>query len=294
VSTSQLTYKKLENFFSDYGIQSKKIENPATLFRYICYENINLIRQVPLPEVKQNQPLESVIIDNRNFPHIEFVIRNTILKLGPGWSHTVVCTSSNLELIQEMCSKISDGIRIIQIQEKWRDVNFFNELMYDVDFWRLLNGDRILIYQDDTIIFRENISDFLSYDYIGAPWKHKPYGLDYGNGGFSLRNRKMIIDILDSWLLVNRHIEYLSSQDYGHISGSKMLKPAEDLFFSLAFRNKSKAMPSASVASAFSTEHFPNPDSLGGHQFWLFDPHWVDRMLKLLDGLKPTDPEKVS
>lgn len=33
---------------------------------------------------------------------------------------------------------------------------------------------------------------FLDYDYIGAPWPHFPEGMRVGNGGFSLRSRRLI------------------------------------------------------------------------------------------------------
>ena len=34
--------------------------------------------------------------------------------------------------------------------------------------------------------------DFLAFDYIGAPWPQFPDGLNVGNGGFSLRSRKLL------------------------------------------------------------------------------------------------------
>jgi hypothetical protein len=33
---------------------------------------------------------------------------------------------------------------------------------------------------------------FLEYDYVGAPWPHLPSGLAVGNGGFSLRSRRLL------------------------------------------------------------------------------------------------------
>src|SRR5918993_121816 len=40
--------------------------------------------------------------------------------------------------------------------------------------------------------------EFLSYDYIGAPWPQFPDGQDVGNGGFSLRSRKLLEACRDS------------------------------------------------------------------------------------------------
>ncbi len=35
-------------------------------------------------------------------------------------------------------------------------------------------------------------AEFLAYDYIGAPWPQAPAGQEVGNGGFSLRSRKLL------------------------------------------------------------------------------------------------------
>ncbi len=35
--------------------------------------------------------------------------------------------------------------------------------------------------------------EFLSYDYIGAVWPEQPEGLNVGNGGFSLRSRRLLL-----------------------------------------------------------------------------------------------------
>jgi hypothetical protein len=40
-------------------------------------------------------------------------------------------------------------------------------------------------------------SDFLDYDYIGAPWPHFDDGFIVGNGGFSLRSRKLLQSVAD-------------------------------------------------------------------------------------------------
>ena len=64
----------------------------------------------------------------------------------------------------------------------------------------MLHGEKILIYQEDSILFRSNIDMFLHYDYIGAPFpkyqNDTPNGV--GNGGFSLRSKSIMIKILNT------------------------------------------------------------------------------------------------
>jgi hypothetical protein len=67
----------------------------------------------------------------------------------------------------------------------------FNELHKHV------KKDYILIFQNDGFALNENLWDdqFLNYDYIGAPWPSfmswSHPGKEIGNGGFSLRTRKL-------------------------------------------------------------------------------------------------------
>lgn len=54
--------------------------------------------------------------------------------------------------------------------------------------------DHVLIVQWDGFILNARAWDanFLDYDYIGAPWPQFTDGYDVGNGGFSLRSRRLL------------------------------------------------------------------------------------------------------
>lgn len=55
----------------------------------------------------------------------------------------------------------------------------------------IITTDHVLIVQSDGYITNPELWDdsWLQYDYIGAPWPFPPY---VGNGGFSLRSRKLL------------------------------------------------------------------------------------------------------
>ena len=79
----------------------KYIKNdPEFKYRFICYSHINYIRQIILPSIEKNLNKEAVLIEFRLFPHIEFIIRNAIIKLGKSWSFTIVCGNYNHNLIK--------------------------------------------------------------------------------------------------------------------------------------------------------------------------------------------------
>eukprot|EP01039_Chlorochromonas_danica_P001147 gene1147-1252_t len=71
------------------------------------------------------------------------------------------------------------------------------ELMADQWLWQNLVADKVLIFSGTTVICSNSpyqIEDFLSFDYIGAPWDAH-HGLG-GEGSISLRSRQLMIAIL--------------------------------------------------------------------------------------------------
>jgi len=70
------------------------------------------------------------------------------------------------------------------------------------DLWRHVDTDHCLVVQADGYVLDESAwsYDFLRYDYIGAPWRVSenayldPWGrhVRVGNGGFSLRSKKLL------------------------------------------------------------------------------------------------------
>jgi hypothetical protein len=103
-----------------------------------------------------------------------------------------------------------DNINFIKVK-KFGDIQEYSE--YVLRLSEIVESDHVLIVQDDGFILNPQKwkHEFLSYDYIGAPWpsskkwvkRFKKYG-DYtkikknikenrvGNGGFSLRSRKFL------------------------------------------------------------------------------------------------------
>lgn len=59
---------------------------------------------------------------------------------------------------------------------------------------KYIHTDFVLIVQWDGWVINSNAwqDAFLDYDYIGAVWPWHPEGLRVGNGGFSLRSKKLL------------------------------------------------------------------------------------------------------
>lgn len=62
------------------------------------------------------------------------------------------------------------------------------------ELYRHIETEHALCVQWDGYVLEPAAWDdsFLDYDYIGAPWPHFRDGMDVGNGGFSLRSRRLL------------------------------------------------------------------------------------------------------
>ena len=266
----QLYNLAINNFKKDYSIENEESDwDHKTRFRFLCYKFIPLMRKIIIPKLKQNLDKEAVLIEFRKLPHLEFLIRNTINKLGNLWSYTVICGIDNYDYMNTMCKKISPNIKIIKVAYKNLIPKEYTKFITSLDFWNLLVGEKILIYQEDSIIFKNNINEFLDFDYIGAPWSKEEEELGLkntllkyidinkyicvGNGGLTLRTKKCMIDVINSIKLDTSLDDYMP----------------EDLYFSKTIQDlKLGKVADWDTAFKFSIEGFYNENSFGGHCFW--------------------------
>lgn len=241
---------------------------PEIEFQRLCLKLTPFLPKV-FPKINKYSKKKSLIVETRNLPHLEFVIKNTIQKLGDGWGHIIYCHKNNYDTILKICSEISPQIEI-RFLDYEIDRNSYNNLCLDIKFWNQINCEKVLIYQTDTFICNQFDNDFLKYDYIGAPWgpsDHSNYlkeklnldfGLLIGNGGLSIRD----VTKTKNCLLDNNFIRNLNSRS----TDPTLDRLPEDIIFSLYFTNKN--YPSHQRSIDFSCEFFLNLSSFGFHKPW--------------------------
>lgn len=254
------------------------------LFREIC-KRIDDKSEIIINPQSNKIILEAVFIEFRVFDHVSFIIKNAIHHLGPNVAHTVVCGLDNYDSIVEITNKINRDIKIIKIDEHNMNINKYNNLLQSETFWNLFTYNKILLYQEDSIIFKDGFERFLEFDYIGAPWKITKQSIEnpcVGNGGFSLRSRYTMLSclknkertiksgVLDRF--TKKHCEYGFLDNY-----------PEDIFFCVSCLLYNFKLADIRSAFDFATENIVNSDSFGGHQFWNVDRNWVSRMKKLMN-----------
>jgi len=98
-----------------------------------------------------------------------------------------------------------DDIQIIEVNSLNNIKEYSGYVLNELS--KLVEGTHALIIQWDSFVINANLWDrsFLEYDYIGAPWPHNPK-TPVGNGGFSLRSKKLI-DVLLLDEIPKRHPE---------------------------------------------------------------------------------------
>jgi hypothetical protein len=185
----------------------------------------------------------AIIIETRDIPHLKWVIEN--IRHHTGWEVMLFHYDNNVKNID--CTKVRLPHEM--------DHSKYNSLLKDVIFWESFEQEHILIFQSDSFMLRGGIDDYLEYDYVGAPWnwandpsfkdpRYKDLFIfkNGGNGGFSLRKKSVMLDIL---------YEYYTdpnSQD-SYIN--------EDMFFSKYIKN----YPSLEKCKEFCSEtmFYENP-----------------------------------
>lgn len=254
-------------------------KDPKIAFKYFCFRYLDYIKHIKLPDIKLNSNKEAIVIEFRQFPHIEFLLRNTILKLGSEWSHTIVCGNGNYNMVNNIVNSITCNIRIIKYNIDNLDQSNYSKLLVSTDFWKQFVGEKLLIYQEDSCIFNTHIDDFIHYDYIGAPWPkqfNNPHNV--GNGGFSLRSKSVMLEVIDKISIYNTQF---SPHTSNYIKYNKLNTPPEDVYFSKNITEyKLGNVADWDTAHKFSVEilYYENP--LAGHNFWLSYKNWKNLLYK--------------
>jgi len=195
--------------------------------------------------------------------------------------------------------KVEIDLNIIPVSDRrLRSVASYDRFMKSVEFYNLFNAyDYVCICQLDAWVFNDQLAEFAAsgYPIIGAPWiSYQGDGemifLGVGNGGYSLRNRRIIsmflsrrfmhvdTEILRLWInhivlpdirngVSNRVVKLFKIMVFGLVSKCRLLHYAivagillqEDLYVSLLVYSSMhrEKMPGLYETTRFSVERYP-------------------------------------
>lgn len=167
------------------------------------------------------------------------------------------CEFDDIKLFTSLDTDYKYKVEIDNISNLVEYNNFVIEELY-----KYIDTEYLLIVQWDGFILKPDSwsDEFLEYDYLGAPWELSSWVV--GNGGFSLRTKKLMETISKIYKLSPIKINAEMPEDF-IICG--YLRETLENVYGIKF-------PSVEVASKFSSEDIGKwNDSFGFHSFKKLD-----------------------
>jgi hypothetical protein len=235
--------------------------------------------------------LAALIIENRKFDNFGEICKQHLAKLPTDTELFVFTTENLVDEYRKQLSEIPNKVYFGNFKSNIPHPTSFNTIdgftdfinssphlkevlnycmfMTQSQFWRtFLEYEKILTFQLDTLIFKDNIEDFMEWDYIGAPCYNFYNGQTIQNGGLSLRNPRTMEYICryHGW---ESDLEDLIQ--LGKYSTANFF--AEDIFFCLRMIKYGIGNYATLEASKrFSVESKLEWGTFGGHRLEVYHP----------------------
>jgi len=171
--------------------------------------DIQYAKHIPSPSSPAKYSNIAVLVEFRSVDLLVSIVMNILHNLPSSWPIQIFHGKTNLYFLKNSPAlrPLISTERILLTEWDREITNDFikntNKLFTNISFWQQIQGDKILFFQIDSIMCSNSphkITDYLHYDYIGAPWDIKSCcgtkEAQVGNGGFSLRNRIKTIQLL--------------------------------------------------------------------------------------------------
>jgi len=215
------------------------------------YTDVNVSFQISdsvwdnIPKVSENA---AVIFEPRIHAWLPFTLRNHMYYLrNHNFSLYIFHSKENESQVREITGN-RENINYICFCEGNSTRDIYNDTLKSVEFYESIPCMRMLIFQTDSWLRKDGIERFLNYGYIGGP--HDNCEGSTMNGGLSLRNKQVCIDIIKKY-------------------GNKDAHHWEDSFFSHGcLKFFPELFPALDMAKQFSSEWQFDKRSIGTHKFW--------------------------
>ena len=230
------------------------------------------IKKIVYIRPDESNQYTAIIVEDRPDELIKFSIYNTLLMSKLRVKICLFTTHDSFKEMQNIFSDLKNWVEVRELNPIIKDsekINIFNynKILKSINFWENLPTRYILVFQTDALLIEPLDFTMFNYDYIGAPFVTNRYlstsfphidetfnndivdkwvtqifnklvsipdGILLGNGGLSLRNRDIMIDICKNE----------NSPDNEN----------EDIYFSRLIKKYSKNIVPFDVAKKFSCE----------------------------------------
>ncbi|CAM2697422.1 unnamed protein product [Rotaria socialis] len=230
-------------------IYKRKIEH-STKF---CCMNFIFSKKI-FNNYTSKYPYIALIIDDRTSQELVNAVINILQHIPTDWKIQIITPVQNWSYYNSssLYSLIANG-RVCMTSLDFPRVDFtgseyINLLLTSASLWDQVQGEKILYFQTDSVICSNSsykLIDFLQYDFIGAPW----HSGGCCNGGFSLRSRRKMLQLLNSDL--DRY---------------RLHETNEDVWLSRNLPRVNAHIASTTVAKKFSVESIYHPRPFAVHK----------------------------
>ncbi|KAK7924058.1 hypothetical protein PG985_006112 [Apiospora marii] len=228
---------------------------------------------------KKHTDRVAIIVENRPLQNLVPTMLHFHSVLGPEWPmifYTVPTTSEALNKSAPFSRAVAEGhITIRHLPPEFTFETHHSVSLFLTGRWLwedLAPYAKVMMFQSDSIICSASearADDFLEYDLVGAPIGEQ-WGAGY-NGGLSIRNRALMLEVLDRY----------SFQD-------DMVPPYEDQWFYKKLRelppredgSPAVHLPDVGTARRFAVETIYGERPLGYHQPMRFNKEKKDEILR--------------
>ena len=231
-----------------------------------------------------------VLIDNRINEQWLFTVLNTWLMCPTDSKFTLITDANSMSQAKGLLERHAPGVNanVLDVAQLMPETQAMepanlNAMLKRPEFWQQMPHQSLLIIQTDALLSRPLDPFFFQFPYLGAPFlprQHSEYFEKrrtdgrisgffktdtpihgspdrdvyphlHGNGGLSIRQRKVMVAVCEGW------------------GSSSPPEELEDVFFS---RHVARIvdMPPLEIAQAFATETTYNPQVIGSHACWKF------------------------
>lgn len=240
---------------------------------YKTISTYNGIVSKPLYEDFNNFKYSAVIVEPREHPALEFVLKNILDNLDNNWKVKIFHGNYNEKFLKNI---ITNRLNEYNYRIETENLNInnlslieYNKLVSSEEFYNKIPTEIFLIFETDSMIcpqYKNYIYKYLdkNIDYLGAPWKD--INLEGGNSGFSLRRKSKILNFI-------KNCEYKKGEN-------------TDIYFSSNCSKSSLNKLTKENSKNFSCETIYTNDSFGVHKPWLYlTPEQLNEKINSCTGL---------
>jgi hypothetical protein len=224
----------------------------------------------------------AAIVETRPMTNLVPLILHYRMVLGPEWPIILFTNNPDVSSSSVWIRALESfdiTVRPIPPTANFTTMETVSSFLTTTWLWeQLAPADNVLLFQSDTIICAnapQRLEDFMGYDFVGAPISNE-WGEAY-NGGLSLRNRKMMVEIATKYNFTQELLDGTTDEPNG------LPINREDQWFykkMLKLRNEDGSpaarFPTENVARTFSVQTVFFAKPLGYHQVRRFQPNKMD------------------